>query len=103
MLKAYRPWYITGDDNSQVPPTHQIRGLKTNEIGNRTLLDLGCADGLTTSHMAKYRARLARGMALLERAVEVGRSLVRFSYMSDQVKLIVGDLRWVEQVPKNRY
>ena len=97
MPKAYRPWYIIGENNGQVPLKRQLLGLQTIEVKNLTLLDLGCAEGLTSIHMARQGARLVHGVELLDRAVEVGRSLVGFSEMSDRVKFFVGDLRQAEQ------
>jgi len=93
MPKTYTPWYIIGENGGQVPLKRQLLGLKTIDVEGLSLLDLGCAEGLTSIHMAKRGARLVHGVELLDRAVEVGRSLVGFTGMQDQVKFFVGDLR----------
>jgi len=97
MPKAYRPWYIIGENGGQIPLKRQILGLQTIEVENLSLLDLGCAEGLTSIHMAKRGARLVHGVELLDRAVEVGRSLAGFSGLSDQVRFFIGDLRQTEE------
>jgi len=93
MPKPYRPWYIIGKNQGQVPLKRQLLGLQTIEVEGLTLLDLGCAEGLTSIHMAERGARLVHGVELRERAVEVGRSLVGFTGMSDKVDFFVGDLK----------
>lgn len=93
MKKKYQPWFIIGDNNGQVPLKRQLLGLSTIDVKGRTILDVGCAEGLTSIHLAKQGASLVHGVELRERAVEVGNSIVGFIGMSDQVKFYDGDFR----------
>lgn len=97
MKKKYKPWFIIGNNGGQVPLKRQLLGLSTIEVERRTVLDLGCAEGLTSIHMAERGATLVHGVELRERAVEVGNSLVGFNGMSDRVRFYHGDLRYPQK------
>jgi len=93
MARDYQPWFIIGDNGGQVPLKRQLMGLQNIVVEGRTVLDVGCAEGLTSIHMALNGATLVHGVELRERAVEVGQSLVGFNGMSDRVKFYHGDMR----------
>lgn len=93
MARKYQPWFIIGDNGGQVPLKRQLMGLQNIAVEGRTLLDVGCAEGLTSIHMAQKGATLVHGVEIRERAVEVGQSIVGFTGMSERVKFYHGDMR----------
>jgi len=92
MARKYQPWFIIGDNGGQVPLKRQLMGLQNIVVEGRTLLDVGCAEGLTSIHMAGRGATLVHGVELRERAVEVARSIVGFIGQSDRIRFYHGDL-----------
>jgi len=93
MARKYQPWFIIGDNGGQVPLKRQLMGLQDIEVEGRSVLDVGCAEGLTSIHMAGRGATLVHGVELRERAVEVGQSLSGFAGMNDKVRFYHGDMR----------
>ena len=63
----------------------------------KTLLDIGCAEGLISILCVERGATLVHGVEVRERAVEVARSLVGFNGMSDRVKFFYGNLQYPEE------
>ena len=92
MAKPYKPWFIIGDNGGQVHISRQSSGLSKIDMAGKTVLDIGCAEGLVSIQCAERGAKLVHGFELRERTVEVARSLVGNTGMSDRVKFFQGDL-----------
>jgi len=97
LFKPYRPWHIIGNNGGQVPFDRQWKGLNTLDLQGKTVIDIGCAEGLVSMKCCEEGAALVHGLELRERAVEVGRSIAGYSGKSDQVKFFQADLSRPEQ------
>ncbi len=89
----YRPWYIIGDNGGQVPLTRQYAGLNAVDVAGKSVLEIGCAEGLVSLENLKRGARLVHGLEFRERAVEVARSMAGILGLSDRAKFYRGDIR----------
>ena len=90
--KPYRPWHVIGDNNGQVHIERQWSGLSSIDMAGKTVIDIGCAEGLVSLKCEAQGASLVHGVELRPRAVEVARSLAGYSGVSDHVKFFQGDL-----------
>ncbi|HHI81676.1 MAG TPA: hypothetical protein ENJ99_00840, partial [Rhizobiales bacterium] len=70
-MAQYRPWFIIGDNNGQIPLKRQLLGLSEIDVKGKTLLDVGCAEGLMALHFLDKGAKAVHGIEIRERAVEV--------------------------------
>lgn len=92
----YRPWFIIGDNNGQVPLSRQFAGLQTIDFAGKSVLEIGCAEGLVSLEIVKRGARLVHGIEYRERAVEVARSMAGVLGLNDRMKFHRGDVRNME-------
>lgn len=97
LWKPYRPWHIIGENGGQVPVERQWRGLSSVDMTGRSVLDVGCAEGMVSLKCHEAGAAIVHGVELRERAVEVARSLAGDRGIVDQVKFFQGDLSHPEQ------
>lgn len=88
----YRPWYIIGDNNGRVALPRQYAGLNAVDLAGKSVLEVGCAEGLVSIENLKRGARLVHGIEFRERAVEVARSMVGILGLSDRAKFYSGDI-----------
>lgn len=93
MARKYQPWFIIGGNGGQVPLKRQLLGLQNIAVEGRTVLDVGCAEGLISFHLAGRGATKVHGVELRERAVEVAQSIAGYTGQSDRVRFWHGDLR----------
>lgn len=92
-MAEYRPWFILGDNNGQIPLNRQLLGLKEVDVKGKTLLDVGCAEGMMILHFLEQGAKLGHGVEIRSRAVEVAQSIAGYNKISDKAKFWEGDLR----------
>ena len=90
---AYRPWFIIGDNGGQLDIERQDAGLSQIDFKNKTVLEIGCAEGLVSLQNLKRGARLSHGIEFRERAVEVAQSIAGVLGKSDFAKFYWGDIR----------
>lgn len=90
--KPYKPWFIIGDNGGQVHVKRQTSGLSQIEMTGKTVLDIGCAEGLTSMQCEERGAVLVHGIEKRTRAIEVARSLAGYAKKSDRLKYFQGDL-----------
>lgn len=96
-MAAYRPWFILGDNNGQIPLNRQLLGLREIQAEGKTLLDVGCAEGMMVLHFLEQGAKLGHGVEIRPRAVEVAQSIAGYISVSDRAKFWEGDLRKPDQ------
>lgn len=97
--KPYRPWHVIGDNGGQVRIERQWSGLSSIDMKGKSVLDVGCAEGLVSLKCeSEGGAALVHGVELRPRAVEVARSLAGYSGVSGHVKFFQGDLSNPEPV-----
>lgn len=92
-MSGYRPWFILGDNNGQIPLKRQLLGLSEIDVKGKTILDVGCAEGMMALHFIENGAKLAHGIEIRPRAVEVAQSIAGYTGVSDKAKFWEGDLR----------
>ena len=92
MAQPYRPWFILGDNNGQIPLRRQLLGLSEIDVKGKTLLDVGCAEGMMCLHFIEQGATKAHGVEIRSRAVEVAQSIAGYTGVSDKAKFWEGDL-----------
>lgn len=102
MARKYQPWFIIGENGGQVPLKRQLMGLQNIAVEGRTVLDVGCAEGLTSLHMSAKGAALVHGVELRERAVEVAQSIAGFTGQSERVRFYHGDMRTPERALRQK-
>lgn len=90
---AYRPWFIIGDNGGQWDIERQDAGLSEIDFKNKTVLEIGCAEGLVSLQNLKRGARLSHGIEFRERAVEVAKSVAGVLGRNDSAKFFWGDIR----------
>lgn len=95
---AYRPWFIIGNNGGQLDIERQDAGLSQIDFKNKTVLEIGCAEGLVSLQNLKRGARLSHGIEFRERAVEVAQSIAGVLGKSDSAKFYCGDIRAAETV-----
>jgi SAM-dependent methyltransferase len=93
LSKPFRPWFIIGDNGGQVPLERQYAGLNAVDFTGKSILEIGCAEGLVSIANVRRGARLVHGIEFRERAVEVARSMAGVLDLADRVKFFVGDIR----------
>ena len=99
MIKgAYRPWFVIGDNSGQWDIERQDAGLSQIDFKNKTVLEIGCAEGLVSLQNLKRGARLSHGIEFRERAVEVAKSIAGVLGQSDSAKFFWGDIRAADKV-----
>jgi SAM-dependent methyltransferase len=89
----YRPWYIIGDNEGQVPLSRQFAGLQAIDFVGKSVLEIGCAEGLVSLEIVRRGAKLVHGIEYRERAVEVARSIAGVLGLNDRAKFWHGDIR----------
>ena len=90
-------WFaINGVQTGVRQLAQQIKGLEIlrREARGRTVLDLGCAEGLVSQWLCDAGAAYADGIDCSETRVAVGNGLT-----SDRVRLRVGDLNELSSLP----
>lgn len=92
MAKPYKPWFIIGDNGGQVHIKRQSSGLSQIDMKGKTVLDIGCAEGLVSMQCEERGATLVHGIEKRVRAVEVARSIVGYNKKNDKLKFFEGDL-----------
>ncbi len=97
MGQPYRPWFIIGGNGGQIPLKRQLLGLDDIDVQSKTLLDVGCAEGLMALHFLKKGARITHGVEIRERAVEVAQSLAGHIGVADKTRFYAGDLRFPDK------
>jgi len=95
---AYRPWFIIGDNGGQLDIERQDAGLSQIDFKSKTVLEIGCAEGLVSLQNLKRGARLSHGIEFRERAVEVAQSIAGVLGKSDSAKFYWGDIRATDTV-----
>lgn len=75
LKSSYRPWFKIGDNGGQWDITRQDAGLSEINFRGKTVLEIGCAEGLVALQNLKRGARLSHGIEFRERAVEVAKSI----------------------------
>lgn len=88
----YRPWFIIGKNNGQVPLERQFAGLHTVDVKNKTVLEIGSAEGLVSFEFAKRGAKMVHGVELLARAVDVARAIAHYTPYENQTAFFVGNM-----------
>jgi 2-polyprenyl-3-methyl-5-hydroxy-6-metoxy-1,4-benzoquinol methylase len=96
--KPFHPWFIIGDNNGQVSVERQYSGLHVIDFAGKTVLEIGCAEGLVALENRRRGAAVVHGVEYLERAVEVARSLAGVLGVNDHVKFFQGDVRDLKQM-----
>src|SRR4026209_1180500 len=95
---AYRPWFIIGDNGGQLDIERQDAGLSQIDFKSKTVLEIGCAEGLVSLQNLNRGARLSHGVEFRERAVEVARSIAGVLGKSNSAKFYSGDIRAADTV-----
>lgn len=90
--KPYRPWHIIGENGGQVPLDRQWKGLSSIDMTGKSVIDIGCAEGLVSLQCEKAGADLVHGLELRPRAVEVARSLAGYTNVWEHVKFFEADV-----------
>jgi SAM-dependent methyltransferase len=93
LKSSYRPWFKIGDNGGQWDITRQDAGLSEINFRGKTVLEIGCAEGLVALQNLKRGARLSHGIEFRERAVEVAKSIAGVLGVSDTAKFYWGDIR----------
>jgi 2-polyprenyl-3-methyl-5-hydroxy-6-metoxy-1,4-benzoquinol methylase len=96
--KAYRPWFTIGDNGGQMPLDRQDAGLGEIDFKGKTVLEIGCAEGLVSFANLKRGAKLVHGIEYRDRAVEVARSMAGILGHQQAAKFFQGDIRQTRTV-----
>lgn len=97
-MKKYRPWFIIGENGGQMPFDRQDAGLDHVDFKDKTVLEIGCAEGLVSFANLKRGAKLVHGIEYRDRAVEVAQSLAGALGCTQQARFFHGDIRQTETV-----
>jgi 2-polyprenyl-3-methyl-5-hydroxy-6-metoxy-1,4-benzoquinol methylase len=89
----YRPWFKIGDNGGQWDIARQDAGLAEIDFKDKTVLEVGCAEGLVSLQNLKRGARISHGIEFRERAVEVAKSIAGVLGLSETAKFYCGDIR----------
>jgi SAM-dependent methyltransferase len=96
--RPYRPWYVIGENGGEVALERQFSGLHMIDVSGKTVLELGCAEGLVSLEMIKRGARLVHGVELRDRALEVARSIAHVTSNNDRMTFWLGNLTQIPDV-----
>jgi SAM-dependent methyltransferase len=95
---GYKPWFRIGDNGGQWDISRQDAGLDEIDFKGKTVLEIGCAEGLVALQNLKRGAKLSHGIEFRERAVEVAKSIAGVLGLSASAKFYWGDIRDTRRV-----
>jgi 2-polyprenyl-3-methyl-5-hydroxy-6-metoxy-1,4-benzoquinol methylase len=84
--RPYRAWYVIGNNGGEVALARQFAGLHLVGLQDKTVLELGSAEGLVSLEMVKHGAKLVHGLELRDRAVEVARSIAHVTGNDERMR-----------------
>jgi Methyltransferase domain len=88
----YRPWFKIGNNGGQWDIARQDAGLSEIDFKGKTVLEIGCAEGLVSLQNLKRGAKLTHGIEYRERAVEVANSIAGVLGLGDVARFYWGDI-----------